>query len=185
MEQIREHALVSKEFISRCGICRIDSLRTMMVAKRQLIFAFVIATFGVSLLVYGVKGVLLERSQSSWPRTDGIVRSVKIVSSDGKAGRLWCPEWSYEYVVDDRRYVSRRVAFGTYGCKHRHSQAELQASTRPIGSWVSVIYEPGNPHNAALEVTQDGGAFHWLLVASGLLLGITTLHPASWRGKEK
>jgi len=157
-------------------------------AKRQLILALVTAAIGALFLVYGAKGVLLERAQDSWPRTNGIVRSVQITWSDGKSGRLWCPEWRYEYSVDDRRYFNRRAAFGTLACKHQRSEAESQASTRPIGSQVSVIYEPGNPRNAALEVTQDGGAFRWFLVASGgafLLLGVAMLHPASWRGKKK
>ncbi|WP_218135264.1 DUF3592 domain-containing protein, partial [Variovorax sp. YR216] len=82
---------------------------------------------------------------------------------------------------------NRRAAFGTLACKHQRSEAESQASTRPIGSQVSVIYEPGNPRNAALEVMRDGGAFRWFLVASGgafLLLGVAMLHPASWRGKK-
>jgi len=166
----------------------VDSRPSASLVCARLILAFVTATIGILLLVYGAKGFLLERSQSSWPRTDGIVRSVRITSSDGKAGRLWCPEWRYEYAVDDRRYFSRRAAFGTFACKHQQSQAELQASTRPVGSPVSVIYEPGNPRNAALEVTQDGGAFHWFLVASGgafLFLGLAMLHPASWRGTRK
>ncbi|WP_371127007.1 DUF3592 domain-containing protein [Variovorax sp. YR216] len=81
-----------------------------MVAKRQLILALVTSAFGALLLVYGAKGVLLERAQKSWPRTDGIVRSVQITWSDGKNGRLWCPEWRYEYSVDDRRYFNRKRA---------------------------------------------------------------------------
>jgi hypothetical protein len=141
--------------------------------------------FGLAaLILYPSSWLLLEGYRStSWPHTDGVIRSTKIIErprtsrfGDG----LWhIPIIRYDYQIEATHYTNSRVAFASYRPNHGcGSQAEAQAiiDHYPPEKQVSVFYEPTSPSNSVLEPGIQDSVLHSDAVA-GFLIVFGFLYP--------
>lgn len=129
------------------------------------VFLMVLSAIG---FLWGVKIYLNEKNSTNWPKTLATVSSSKIIELKGKTGVSYCPEWTYQFFVDEKQYSSSRTAFGTFQCHSQRRSAEIELNQHPIGSKISAIYNPDNPSHAALRLS-NSGSLYWMLIFVGLL----------------
>jgi hypothetical protein len=129
-----------------------------------------IVSFGGTILAFNavLLGIIVfvNRKASAargWPSTAGTVLTSTLESrraSDG-AGHVNYPVVAYSYEVKGERYEGRRI---TPGLEWGGTGAEQVIARYPVGSRVSVYYDPGNPSEALLE--RKAPAYRiWLWVA--------------------
>ena len=132
-----------------------------------ILIVFLIGLSAIGFL-WGVNIYLNEKNSTNWPKALAIVSSSKITELKGKNGVSYCPQWTYQFFVDEKQYSSSRTAFGTYQCHSHRKSAEVELNQHPIGSKISAIYNPDNPSHAALRLS-NSGSLYWMLIFVGLL----------------
>lgn len=90
------------------------------------------------------------RVSENWPETAGEITYSSVNESRDEDGTTYHADVEFTYVVDDRRYTSDTVSFGQYGSSNRRHAAGIVARY-PVGTQVSVYYDPVLPDTAVLE----------------------------------
>jgi hypothetical protein len=144
-----------------------------------LMIALFCLLFGVGLLRFGVAGLIREFRANDWPRTSGIIVGTQISGGEGR--NLWCAHWIYGYMVNKHIYAGSRTHLEASSCHRRKIGAENELKSHPLGSKVSIVYDPENPQNAALGVSADRGAFWWFLNLAGIAFVCSAI--AIFRGR--
>jgi hypothetical protein len=141
--------------------------------------------FGM-LLFLALGGVLILqafRSQrrvwesASWSVTPGVITVSRVTShtqydTQDRVGYRYVPDVQYTYTIKGQTYTGDRVSFAILGTSQAHANAIVDRFMP--GAEVSVHYNPRNPREAVLEVTQSGARFGFLLT-SGILLALVGL----------
>jgi hypothetical protein len=117
---------------------------------------------GIGLLFYG--GHMLHKSweSSSWPSTEGVIRT-----SDAKSGTKgknkdtsYTLEVTYDYAVRERSFTGSKI--GMYPMTwNSESCLEPQQAKYRVGRKVSVFYSPADPANAVLEPGIQAATWYW------------------------
>jgi len=102
------------------------------------------AIIGVALLGYGLYLRSKLRSCQHWPQAAGTVTQSGLDTDDGIR-----PYVIYEYSANGTGYSSSCVQFGGPTTYIRKSSAEAAISPYPVGSHLTVYYNPENPAEAA------------------------------------
>jgi hypothetical protein len=110
------------------------------------------AIIGVALFGYGLYLRSTLRSCQRWPQTTGTVTQAGLDTDDGIRLSV-----IYAYTVNGAGYSSSRIQFGTPTTYIRRSSADAAVSQYPVGSQVTVYYDPENPAEAVLDRTSPGG----------------------------
>jgi hypothetical protein len=118
----------------------------------------VVAMFPTLILVALAVKLAEVRKAGRWPSTLGKVIASGIQSNKKKPGDAGYnfsdtevsnePLVEYEYAVGDRKYRGRRI---TIGEKTAGFEREGILARYPVGTAVTVYYDPANPHKAVLE----------------------------------
>ena len=120
----------------------------------------VLGIAGFGLLVLGLVNGLLAfgrmvsgmRSRT-WPTVEGRILESRVRSSRSWYGRtprtVFVPEITYEYVLEDRRYVSERVAMGSVTTSFAHGSERVVDAFAP-GATVPIHYHPARPELTVL-----------------------------------
>ena len=91
----------------------------------------------------------------SWPTVQGRVLKSEVVltrSAEVNSSRLnYVPNVEYEYTVDDVLYTHDHIELGGNTSDPFRGSAEKRAATYPIGSDVTVYFDPENASTACLE----------------------------------
>jgi hypothetical protein len=93
-------------------------------------------------------------SSMIWPKTEGVVFMSRIKAWEylPKYVDMWCPEVSYQYIIDGKTYISNSIDINNLYCsEHNDNLAKKVVSLYPIGKQVQVYYNPKNPTIAVLE----------------------------------
>ncbi len=130
-----------------------------------VLFLIILRSLGV---LWGVNIYFTEKNSQNWPSTIAVVKESKVIGPIGKKQDTYSPEWTYEYFVNSKKYISKRTAFGVHKGFNNKSKAELELSRHPVSSEVKVIYNPENPSHAALELSSSG-SLYWMLIFAGVL----------------
>lgn len=131
------------------------------------------------------------RQSVQWPTVPGrIVRSgVDVSVSEDRSRpvndretRSYSAVISYEFEVDGKPFTGSRIAvvsdqFGS------EAWAEATAEKFPVGTDVTVSYNPDNPEQSVLEPGRWGGAGFMVILSSGLLLFPPLILKAIWSNK--
>jgi hypothetical protein len=80
--------------------------------------------------------------------TSSVARSKLMRGQHGEFISYW-PDVRYEYVVDDRRFVSDRIMFAHRGFSKLETQRLVEAY--PVDKIVAVYFDPKDPQSAILE----------------------------------
>ncbi len=85
----------------------------------------------------------------TFPQTTGRIRNSSIEEHSDGEGTDYTPEIVYEYKVNGREYVGKRLFFGLANFSDRYSAVEA-VEQHPAGSAVQVFYDAGNPSDSGL-----------------------------------
>jgi hypothetical protein len=122
----------------------------------------VVCSIAIPVLVLGGLGFFLyKRNQQSmvyrqstqtWQSTTGTVLMSSVQESYSGGSHSTYPVVVYQYDVSGQRYQSQRIKAGEQFLNVRITgQAEAAVQKYPIGSTVTVYYNPSNPSEAVLE----------------------------------
>ncbi len=113
----------------------------------------------------------------SFPRVDGVVTDSEIVTFEKRSTRernnrtqvryttMYSPRVAYRYEVGGQSYVNRRVIYGTDEAGSQ-SFAQGVVARYPMGTKVSVLYNPEKPEDAGLEIKTG---WTWLLLVAAVI----------------
>ena len=129
---------------------------------------FVGAMFPTVIIVAVVVKLWEVRQAKRWPSTEGKVISSGITSRKNKPGEIGYnfsdtevsndPLVKYEYTVANRKCQCNRI---TIGEKTSASELEEILARYPVGTPVTVYYDPTNPEKAVLERDLPWGILFW------------------------
>jgi hypothetical protein len=125
-----------------------------MVASWLLIAAplAVLAGLGVHVGRRARRAASVRRAAAAWSQTAGTVLSAAVQVRRVGQGRSEIPMVIYAYSVDGRPYQSHRLRAGDDTGQIRVvGDASRTLERYPVGSNVTVYYDPDDPTNAALE----------------------------------
>lgn len=106
---------------------------------------------------------------TSWPTTEGIIRTAQMGRHRGnKGGTTYSADVSYNYSVGGSRYTGTKVAFGMMSSSSGYAQGVL--NRYPVGANVPVHYSPDNPATAVLETGIHGGT--WICFGVGSIFAL-------------
>ncbi len=137
---------------------------------------------GGALLVDGLRAANKGLLSRNWPTTVGRVVRTRPHGNSSTPGiaNLWVvdPGIEYEYTVDGLVYTGRTVSFG--GIPATVDGAGTVLLQYPVGSAVTVWYDPDDPDRAVLQPGAAGGA--WTEAVFGLVLVVAGLLVQFWAG---
>ena len=122
---------------------------------------------GIVVLISGLDDVVHAMRSATWPTTKGKVLTSEVEHTFGK-GPHFMPVVSFEFQAGGQRYESTTRHFGQHKLRLASSADDVIRSY-PIGSEVTVHYDPDEPATAALE-TSRSDAYRAVLWALGWLL---------------
>lgn len=128
-------------------------------------FAAIFLAVGIGLSIWGWSVLQSARVSESWPTTSGEILSSNVREDTDEDGTSYFGDVTYSYAVDDFRYTSDNVSFGQYGGSRDH--AEEIVARYPVGSGVTVYYDPEDVKTAVLEPGITWSSY--LLIGMGLL----------------
>lgn len=105
---------------------------------------------GIGVSIWGWSILQNARASESWPATSGEILSANVRTDEDDDGTSYFGDVSFRYVVDDTPYTSKNVSFGQYGSGNRGHAEEIVARY-PVGSQVTVYYDPDDATTAVLE----------------------------------
>ena len=112
----------------------------------------VLAGLGVHLGRRARRAAAVRRAAAAWSQTAGTVLSTTIRVRRVGQSRSEIPLVIYSYQVDGRPYQAHRVRAGDEtGQIKVIGDASSMLDRYPVGSNVTVYYDPDDPANAALE----------------------------------
>jgi hypothetical protein len=129
-------------------------------------FIFVFLAVGIGLSIWGWNVLQNARVSESWPSTNGEIISSTVRVDDDDDGTSYFGDVTFRYVVADLAYTADNVSFGQYGSSNR-SHAEDIVAKYPVGSQVTVYYDPDAAQTAVLEPGVTWSSY--FIIGMGLL----------------
>ena len=130
-----------------------------------MVFLLIFVGVGIGLSFWGWNVLQNARVSESWPTTTGEILSSNIRIDDDDEGTSYFGDVTFRYVVADLPYTSDNVSFGQYGGNRSH--AEEIVAKYPVGSQVTVYYDPNEVETAVLEPGVTWSSY--LLIGMGVL----------------
>ncbi|CAN5429313.1 hypothetical protein BH10PLA2_BH10PLA2_33050 [soil metagenome] len=112
-----------------------------------MVFCFVpFLLVGAVALLLGGRNAWLAQECLTWPSISGVIVASEIEAHD----EMTAAKIRYEYVVEGKILEGRAVSFGDVGSSDS-SHAQAIVKKYPVGTQVSIFYEPSNPTRSVLE----------------------------------
>src|SRR5579859_5908632 len=159
----------------------------MKIFSAGILIAFGLLWSGlVGALDFKLVGELSRQFQSAkFPSATGqITRSQVTTHRGSKGGVTYGVAISYEFTVDDKAFVSSRYRYNASMSSSGSRWARATVQSHPLGSAVTVFYNPANPSEALLAPGIGGEDFLALLFMTPfnlIVLGIWWLPLAAAR----
>lgn len=140
---------------------------------------------GLWLVWLGGAQVVRAFESADWTTTEGVVILSEVTEADlnerqstvDEAIRYYV-EFEYDYEVDGVSYQGDCIAIGESGVRSR-AEGERRIEPYPVGSQVTVYFDPKNPGDACLVSGATQSA--WILLLAGLVTTVLALRLAlSW-----
>jgi hypothetical protein len=143
------------------------------------VYAMLLAPLGL-ILSAAIYKTLQVRAAHDWPSTPGKVvtsnselREVKVLDSDRESGHKFEPRnfanIVYEYSVSGEMFRNNRVSIGE---DRGNFEVAKTIARYPVGTIVTVYYNPLHPHEAVLERDLPRGLWGCLGIATAIVLAI-------------
>ncbi len=112
---------------------------------------------GIIVTAYGANRVWLGYQSRNWPQTPETIRSIEVEESyktekSGSGSRrykVYEAQLTYDYLVAGRAYTGDRISFG-HGPTRQKTPVQSFVDGLPVGSGVTVYYQPDNPDQSVL-----------------------------------
>ena len=152
-------------------------------ASRLILAAMPIGflALGLIILAFSVDAWQTGRNSQHWPSVQGTVLSGEITIKLLKFGTEYEPRLAYRYVVAGEIYVGTVGRTGGFGYRDR-AQAEAKLAAYPVGSTVTVRFNPARPSHSVLE--PGIGSSWWLNTSTGLVFGVIGVIILGQRARE-
>lgn len=142
-------------------------------------FASLFAMFlGVVGLISLVEGWITSRSYDGWQSTRGVVTVSQLINQSTLPTENHSSQVIYDYEVDGVTYRSTTISHGF--ADGSISAGHNLVETYPKGTRVTVYYDPYNPEDSVLKLTEMN-TFIALFIAF-LLSGMVVMGFFGWRG---
>ena len=145
---------------------------------RRIVFLIVGAPFMIAALIWYVWAAWTEGAARDWPTTTGEVVETSVATVSGR-NIAYAPVVRYRFEVNGTIYRNSKILLTDHPNFDQASEAEAYAANYPVGSGVSVHYDPANPQRAALFVTSDRTGIY-ILAGFGFLIACIGLIPERW-----
>ena len=125
---------------------------------------------------FGRKQYLTARESTTWPTTTGevVYSGVKKQEGSGESDSIsYGPAVSFDYEVRGQTYRSHQISSSGFISNADQSRAERKANEYPVGSQVTVYYDPDDPEFGVLEPGDTRGPA--MMIGFGLLLLIMNI----------
>lgn len=134
-----------------------------------IVIAFV--AIGAFLLYRGFRNRSQGAAMQEWPATTGVIResTVREIAGEGDEGWDHVPYIRYEYEVNGRPYVGSSLAAGLMNTGAGEEAARQFVRDYPVGSTVTVWYNPRDPRQSAIE-KRVGASGASIVIGSVLLI---------------
>lgn len=134
---------------------------------------FLVGCVGVGTLLWVLADLLTALRSRRWSRVQGVVKDLQFEEEHDAEfdSSSYRPVLAYEYVVGRQTYHGRRLQFGQSPLTTLSlsgTERERLASELPVGTRVTVYYNPKRPASATLRVGPT--ARHAALAALGVFL---------------
>jgi hypothetical protein len=130
----------------------------------------------VVLLVIAMRGNAQASASKNWESTTGqiLMSQIEMRRRSGRAGMSPFPVVVYEYMVMGQRFQSNRISFGNdIGGS---MVASPTVNRYPVGSTVTVYYNPANPAEAVLErKSRSSNVLIFVVIVIFAILACTTI----------
>ena len=132
-----------------------------MPAKSPWRVAVVMGLFSLPFFMLGY--VVSQKGDETrwWPSVPGKIITSMSVAKAPEGGRglsasrdyAYYPRWEYEYTVEGERLTASRIQHGqgVRGYKRREAADRAATARFPVGSRVTVYFDPENPKDATLN----------------------------------
>ncbi len=110
-------------------------------------FCSVFIFAGLVVAVFGVVTIIRAGRSLSWPTTEGVVTTSQVVVRDGN----YAPAVVFTYAVGGKAYHGTEVAIGAHFTSSDGGDAAVCANRYPVGSKVTVFFDPEAPDHSVLE----------------------------------
>ena len=108
--------------------------------------------FGIFFYRRYQQGNAARASAQSWPSTSGIVLTSSVQVRRSNRSRSEYPVVVYQYGVNGKSYQGQRIkASDKFMSVRVFGEAQATVARYPVGSRVTVYYDPNNPSESALE----------------------------------
>jgi hypothetical protein len=136
------------------------------------IFLLVFVGAGIYALTLYAREKKKGAETQTWPAVSGRVVEAYVaedvqVDSEGDRNRVFAPRVVYEYEVNGQTYRGDRLRIGIESFSGSRRRVEQELARYPVGSAVTVYYNPANPAEAVLQ--RGAGS------KAALVIGITFL----------
>lgn len=123
------------------------------------------------------------RTARRWPQTSGKVLTAGVRETSVRVRRStsirryrmatrYAPHVQYGYWVNDVSYQGQRLHMGPAVLSSEAGDAQQEAARYPVGSQVTVYYNPADPAESTLDPRVSRGT--WLLWATALIALVVT-----------
>ncbi len=142
----------------------------------------ILILLGTGFSIWGWGLIADARLSMHWPTSSGTVILSEVSSydsrSDGKTTRMYTANVRYRYAVNGVQYHSGRVSLGDSSTSSAADKRAI-AERYPVGSQVTVYYDPDQPQDALLEVGPV--LITYIPLVFGLLATIAGILAFFWR----
>lgn len=138
-------------------------------------FCLLFAGIGAFLVYKGFQGRKKAEASQNWPSTAGQITDARVshstrTDSDGDTTTTYTPHVEYVYQVGGQEYRGKNITFGFTQGYGSPGKAQEALARYPVGSQVSVYYDPSQPGESVLE--RKAGGFTLSLIIGGIFLVI-------------
>jgi hypothetical protein len=141
-------------------------------------FLLIGAPFMIGALIWYVWAAWTEGAAREWPTASGQVVETSVETLSGR-NIGYAPVVRYRFEVNGAIYRSSKILLTDHPNFDTAEEAEAYAADYPVGSAVTVHYDPANPERAALFVASDPTPIY-ILAAVGFLIACIGLVPERW-----
>ncbi|MDD5466249.1 MAG: DUF3592 domain-containing protein [Anaerolineales bacterium] len=135
------------------------------------------AGIGTFLIYKGLQARKKAEASQGWPATTGQITQAQVsrsthTDSDGDTSTSYTPHVEYSYRVAEQEFTGKNITFGLTQSFSQPAKAQAVLARYPVGSQVSVYYDPNQPGDAVLERKAGGFTASLAIGAIFLLLGV-------------
>jgi len=143
-----------------------------------LLFGAILLVIGIPFVIIGRVATKRSKTAQAWPTVPGTVMRSEVVThtdydSDSNASTSYEPVVAYQYSLMGQVMTGTRIAYGANRFSYKKC-AEICAGY-PVGSQVTVHYNPEKTVDATLEVVARGGKVFTVVGIIALALGVVAL----------